>query len=158
MIVQPQSDGDSRSESIRQRTSVGAMETRLVSPTGRGYHLLPYERFIAARFVSSLERVAIKKGRTLRRGPTSMTLQGAAAANSLIVGPLSVAFLVTFGSQAHRLVSSSTPSWEIKVWVLGFIALVLPFWFLQFRRRIQASRESRAYRRVDAPDLNPDED
>jgi hypothetical protein len=123
------------------------MESRLSSPTGRTYHLLPHERLVAERYASGVERVAAKKGRSLRSGSTAVSLRGAVVANALIVSPLSIAFLVTFGSQAHRLVSSTTPSWEIKVWVLSFIAVVLPFWYLQFRRRVQSSRESRAYRR-----------
>jgi hypothetical protein len=132
------------------------MESRLTSPSGGTYHLLPHERFVANRYVSDVERVAIKKGRPLRGGPIVVSLRGAIVANGLIAGLLSVAFLVTFGSQAHRLVLSTTPSWEIKVWVCSFIVSVLPFWFLQFRRRIQATREFRAYRRRDKSEIGPD--
>jgi hypothetical protein len=132
------------------------METRLISPTGRAYHLFTYERLIAERYMSGVERVAIKKGRPVRGGPIAAPLRGAVVANAFVVTPLSVAFLLAFGSQAHRLVSSATPSWEIKVWVCSFIVVVLPFGFLQFRRRIQMSRESRAYRRGDTSEGNRD--
>lgn len=143
---------------IRQRTSVCEMEYRLTSPTGRTYHLLPHERMISERFASGVERVATKKGRPLRSGPTAVALRGAGVGNALIGVLLSIAFLVSFGSQAHRLVSSTTPTWEIKVWVCSFIVALLPFWFLQLRRRIQASSEYRSYRRSDISEVNPNVD
>jgi hypothetical protein len=122
------------------------MESRLTSPNGRFYHLLPHERLIAGRYLPGVERIATKKGRPLLSGHTAVTLRGAALANAFMVSLISIAFLMSFGSQAHRLIDSTTPSWEIKVWVFSLVVILLPFGFLQFRRRIQANRESRAYR------------
>jgi len=67
----------------------------------------------------------------------------AGAANSLVIGPMSVIMLIVLIVNEHRWANGS--GWNYEVLFVIFVVVVLPFYFLRFRRFIQSTRERREF-------------
>jgi hypothetical protein len=64
-------------------------------------------------------------------------------ANALIVSPLSLALLIATTVVVHHHPQNATP---LIINIVLYAILAGPFLFLQFRRRFQSMRETRAFR------------
>lgn len=120
------------------------MEATIAGANGRSYYLLPHERWFVERVRSRLaKRTSSRMRRVFRGGPTAITLRMAGAANSLVIGPMSVIMLIVLIVNEHRWANGS--GWNYEVLFVIFVVVVLPFYFLRFRRFIQSTRERREF-------------
>jgi hypothetical protein len=118
-------------------------EKTLVGTTGKVYRLMPHERWLAERFVARTEKVVSPKGLLRRIGLSATILRASATANAMFVSLFSLGLLIATYEAANRHSLSITP---YIVNILIYFVLSGPFYVLQYRRRIQSVRESRAYR------------
>lgn len=124
------------------------MDTDVVGTRGSIYHLLPHERTMAASFEKKFEMAHTKTGVLSRNGPVSSALRAAATANAMIVSLFSIALIFATAMFANRHPVSSTP---YIINIVIYTAVAGPFIYLQWRRRLQANREGRAYRAMPPP-------
>lgn len=119
------------------------MDSTLVGSIGKTYHLLPQERWIARRIVARWERIDSPKGILRRNGLASANLRAGAVGDAMIAAPLSIALLIATDVVATHHPANATP---FIINILIYFVLAGPFVFLQYRRRLQSMRETRAYR------------
>jgi hypothetical protein len=119
------------------------LDATLVGASGKTYHLMPHERWLAEYFVARSGTVEAPKGSLFRSGPSATALRASSVANALIVSPLSLALLIATAVVAHHHPQSVTP---FIINITLYVVLAGPFLTLQFRRRFQGVRETRAFR------------
>jgi hypothetical protein len=128
------------------------MDATLVGTKDKTYHLMPHERWLAERLVKRSERVDSPKGILRRNGFLATALRAGAAADAMIVAPLSLALLIATYVVANSHPANATP---FIINILVYFVLAGPFFVFQYRRRFQSMRESRAYRAAQTDAVSP---
>ena len=119
------------------------MDPKLVSTTGKIYHMMPQEIWFVERLMARAQRIDSPTGVLRRNGYSSTVLRFGSVGDAIIGYLLSVALLIAMLLATNHHPVNATP---YIVNVLVYIVLAGPIYFLLLRRRLQSSREARAYR------------